>query len=342
MRPKSIEYANLVITAGDKYFLDLLKHDFWPSIQHGTEVDGHGEVNTYIFRDTGITSLEGHPFIYGRLVKEMTLNAEQKLDHKQDRLVPSNEAIESAPSSIFVITLADHKLIFSPETSARAPQVRDFQYCLRYLLETKCRADRREYINEKLKANSLTRIPYGDKSEWYLEVDKKFPMPQVDIRTFPSSFSIKEKLARFSRITAVQIKTLKKNREYSKEDAEFLKKLEAEETAIHATESSAVFRNPKESLDKPSASRLIETANDGNHAVSFSGYSEDGTKLTANLEQLKFKDYYAPEKGQSLIQRAASLIGKYKTAITSKVISIGLPDAGMLEKAKKLYKELSE
>jgi len=87
---------------------------------------------------------------------------------------------------------------------------------------------------------------------------------------------------------------------------------------------------------------LIETANDGNHAVSFTGYAEDGTKLTANLDQLKFRDFYTPEKGQTLIQKATALIGKYKSAIASKVISIGVPDPQMLEKAKQIFKDISK
>jgi len=237
MRHKAIEYANLVVTAGDKYFLDLLRDDFIPCIAHGAQVNGHGEVNYYIFRDTGIDIIDGHPFVYGRLVKEMTLNAEQRLDYKHDRLIPSDEAIESAPSSIFAITLADHKLIFSPETAARSPLIRDFQYCLRVLLTKKNTQDRKGYLTSKLQELNLNKIPYGKSKDWYLEIDKKFPIPQVEIRTFPSSFSIKEKLGKFSKITAVQIKTLKKNREYAKEDAEFLKKLEAEEKVINATDS---------------------------------------------------------------------------------------------------------
>jgi hypothetical protein len=130
MRSKKVELANVVITAGDKEFLDLFSDHFWPYLKDAN-IPRRGETRSFRFNDLSLVQvgLAGFPCLYGRLIRLMTIQAEQKFDDKKDRLVPSQESIESAPSSFFLISLADHKLAFLPESKRRSPVIRDLEYC---------------------------------------------------------------------------------------------------------------------------------------------------------------------------------------------------------------------
>jgi hypothetical protein len=116
VKNKNVEFANFVFHMGENRnlldsFVEFVHPAFFRQLKRV-----HGE-SSFSFYDTKIIDIEvdGEKlfFLYGRLVKDSVLHQEQIFEN--DTLVPVNNVFQNAPSSIFILTLKEHRLFFIKE-----------------------------------------------------------------------------------------------------------------------------------------------------------------------------------------------------------------------------------
>lgn len=307
---RRVELANFVITMGEKGLLDLLPEILWP-LMKTSKIPGRGEVYGYRFHDLSVDTfggIQGYPCLFGRLIRLMTIQAEQRFDEGTGKIVPSQESVESAPSSFFVITLADHKMAFLPESRRRPPQLRDLEYCVTRLLRGYWRVQREQAHEAMLKDLGRTRIPRGHAEVWEEELEKRFPEPEIHISPLAASAELKKRLAIYELLQSVEIRPLKTNQELPDENSEFLQQYAKTKKRLGSRRDKIELANNKDGLVKPEAERLVQSASDGNYQVKLKGKDKNGHPIQDDLENLRIQVPYAMKKGETSGARAFRLL----------------------------------
>jgi hypothetical protein len=322
MRSKKIELANVVITAGDKEFLDLFADHFWPYLRD-TSIPGRGETRSFRFNDLALDFVgpAGFPCLHGRLIRLMTLQAEQQFDDEKNRLVPSQESISSAPSAYFLISLADHKLAFLPESKRRPPIIKDLEHCFEYIIFEDWRTRRKNLKADKLKKEGRQRVPRGHAEIWGQEIDRLWPRPEIRITPLPASMELKKRLALYNLLSSIEIKPLKTNNEIPDENEQFLRQYAGLKTKIRSTNDKIVLSNTKDGLAKDAAESFINTASDGNYQVKLKGKDKRGHPIQDDLENMRIQMAYSEAKGELLKDRAFKLLDALVTALKENFVS---------------------
>ena len=194
---KTVELANVVVNFGNKGLVENLKDRFLPAIVDQT-LPGRGEVNEYRFLGIKLDEITPNriPVMFGRLVKIMTIVAEQEFDELKDELIDSSKQIPSAPSSFFVINLVNHRMAFMGETR-RSPSLRDFESCIQRLLTKNWNLLYRAHLKAILAEENQERIPRKKSPEYHKRVFTKVPKPEVRVTPLPALTEVDKKFGIF-------------------------------------------------------------------------------------------------------------------------------------------------
>jgi hypothetical protein len=340
-KKRTIELANLVINFGDSGLVENLLERFMPIILEGS-LKGRGEVKSYRFLKIRLSEIgkEKTPTLFGRLVKVMTIEAEQELDEKKEILVQSSKHMPSAPSSFFTVNLLNHRMAFLGETR-RSPSLWDFEKCITKLLINSWNVESKEVLEKILKEEGLERIPKGKTQEYWDRVYKILPYPDVRVTPVPSTDEVAKRFELFNKITSVDISPLKTNNELPDENDEFLKKYSERQKALGSTSAKIKMSNPKKGLEKEETKKLVKAASDGNYKVHFKGQSANGDPLDGNLETLsvKFQEDIEPEND---VQRASHLLDKLQEAVDDGLAIFARATEDIQAKAKAVVRAFNE
>ena len=122
MKRYPVHYANFVCHFGELELLDYLNEIVIPAfvLRRGERRFKDGR---YFFDAVEIVNLSSDTSmqelaICGRFVKDMIVRSEQRWDTVAGTLVTEARKLETAPSAVFVLLLASHKLIYLLETTS--------------------------------------------------------------------------------------------------------------------------------------------------------------------------------------------------------------------------------
>ncbi len=296
-----VHYANFVCHFGTDELLDYLHEIVLPAFRP------QGSVRTfkdgrYFFDGTELLNLaapgsEPELAICGRFVKDMVVKSEQRWDRSANEMVPDRSVLETAPSSIFVLLLASHKLIFLLETS-NAPGMESFRSTAANFLA----AARRVYIDSVASRSRISDLT-EEEAEKFLErgedgkttritkVRLNELLGPVDLELVPLSNeeNLRKFLERFQLLQAATLRLVKPNSEIDND--EFLKQIRTKSDDVGSKTSTLTHRNPEGLVKAKVLGQLQAAAAEANTEIKLEGKDALGQVLRGSNEQFKVVSY---------------------------------------------------
>jgi hypothetical protein len=284
---RAVQFANFICHFGELEMLDLCEEVVVPAFTDPKYRRSYKDTS-YFFHEVELITIkeEGkhpEPAIAGKFVKDTILQRDQI--YEDGKLVKSPQKLPSAPSSLFVLVLRDHKLLFLPEVSG-APGLESF----RSTTEKFLKQAHDSFVRDTMESLLEQEYPDGADREQKKEVKEtvlaKYPYPNLEVVSLASEDSFDAFVDRFDKLKAFSIRLLKPNNEINN-DGLFLK-LRAQSDQLHAASASLSYRNP-EGLVKRHVKDYAENALDGNAEVALSGTDKEGRKLSGSNEDFKIQ-----------------------------------------------------
>lgn len=233
MSKKRLTIANFNVTFGDKelpmlhYFDEII----YPAL-NGEIVKINKDNDAYFLDDVQLVEVDNEKFVLtGLFIRSTTLEI-KSLYEKGAGIKKTNQFIKSAPYSVFVLFLENHRVVLA-ENQKGSPDIRSFNSTIAYILKI--------YIQ---KANK-------DRKK-----EERYPYARVDIVNIPSKVGVIEKLKEVEKIEKLILRLYPLNGEVSVGQAydSFRKQLEM----VGSKSGNVNFNSP----DKPvKVAQLIADTN---------------------------------------------------------------------------------
>lgn len=327
------EFGNYTLKFGDeKVLLDYFNEIVFPSFKGRRYVRKIKDKGEYFFLDTGIIRLrldngQETAAIAGRIVKNTKLKRDQI--YTNDGIVADPKELETAPTSVFVLLLENHRLIFCREVSG-APSIQNFESTSRaFLLKRHV-----EYIDELLAAKEIEfgePPPRGTKAKLFREN----PRPVLRITPLTDSQSLEDFVKRFKTVEELVIKLLPTNQEEINND-DFWKDFGRRKSDMNSATATVRFANGKTGLAANEVVAQTYAATGlGNSEVQMRGHDIEGDQLKGNNEDFSL----TVEIGtlpKPISKAGATLHSTFKKLSESGHIVLPALAAGLLERVKTL------
>lgn len=309
---RSVQFANFICHFGSLEMLDLCEEVVIPAFTD-SKLRRTYKDTSYFFHDVELISIQtdgkhSEPAIVGKFVKDTILQRDQI--YEGGKLVTSVQKLPSAPSSLFVLILRDHKLLFLPEVTG-APGLQSFctttERFLKQAHEKFVKATFENLLEREFPAGA-NRDQKKNAKESILE---RYPHPNLEVVSLASEESLDAFVDRFDKLKAFSIKLLKPNNEINNDG--LFKKFRAQGSQLHASSATVSYRNP-EGLVKTQVKEHAESALDGNAEVTFSGTDAEGRKLSGTNEDFKIQVLIdgVPKTLKLAAQKIFSIFSTYK------------------------------
>jgi hypothetical protein len=345
-----VHYANFVCHFGDAELIDYLDEIVLPAfLSDGVRTFKDGK---YFFHSPQLLNLGSGKniselAICGRFVKDMVVRSEQRYDAATDSVLPDNQRMETAPSAIFVLLLAPHKLIYLLET-ANAPGLESFRSTVSSFLGR----ERRKYI-EDLQKRSVTGALTEKESTRFLvngaeelsdvangalvgslddvspkKLAKKrlsvlLPPADLEVVALSNDESLRAFVSRFKTLQSATLRLVKPNSEVDNDD--FLATVRVKADAVGSETASLIYKNP-EGLIKSQVVKQFETAaSEGNTEIRLDGKDETGQILRGSNDEFKVVSYLEV-KPSGLLATARSMLKLFKAQSISGLIKASAQD----------------
>ncbi len=148
MKKTSVMNFNLVYYSGEKEepLLKYFDSIFMPALTSGI-VKKNKEDTKFFLMDVSVKETEtGEPVLTGLLVKQTILEIKSDID-ESGKLVEKDDKYPTAPFSIFVIYLKNHRMLFI-ENQKGSPDIRSFNSTVKYILNDYVRKKNQELKKE--------------------------------------------------------------------------------------------------------------------------------------------------------------------------------------------------
>ncbi|UCU95230.1 hypothetical protein [Hydrogenophaga taeniospiralis] len=284
---RAVQFANFICHFGDLEMLDLAEEVVIPAFTNSTLKRRYKDTS-YFFHNVELMSIQtdgkiSEPAIVGKFVKDTILQRDQIFEDGQ--LVKSIQKLPSAPSSLFVLILRDHKLLFLPEV-AGAPGLDSFCTTTERFLKHAHEAFQKSTFESILQNEFPDGANREQKKEIKESIQKRYPNPNLEVVSLASEETLEAFVDRFDKLKAFSIKLLKPNNEINNEG--LFKQFRAQGSQLHATSSTVSYRNT-EGLVKAEVKDHAESALDGNAEVALSGTDSEGRKLSGSNDDFKIQ-----------------------------------------------------
>lgn len=231
-RKHQLEFANFILRFGDdRVLLDLAEEIVIPAFTSPDLERSYGETK-HFFHDVEILNFgdDEHPTlcIAGRYIKDTFVKREQVFNDATDRLVKDTDSLQTSPSSIFILILNSHRLMYFKETSY-APSLLTFQKTISVFLKQKYQ----EFIDLQHEQTGI------EKSQLYREYDP----PHLEIVPLTNEESISEFVNQYELLKTVEIKLLSTNNELDNNG--FFEKARQAKDAVQSNVTTITHNNGK-------------------------------------------------------------------------------------------------
>jgi hypothetical protein len=180
--------------------------------------------------------------IAGRYVKNTFEKREQYLDDERDELIRDNSMMQTSPSSIFIIVLNHHRMMFYGETK-NAPSLSSFRSTMKNFIKSKFE----DYVNECYQRGEATKKHIRN---------QYFPL--LNIISLTSEESIEEFIQNYDLLERVEITLINPNQEIDNDD--FFRQLRQKQQSALSEKTSLIYRNKKIGLSLGQISRQAISA----------------------------------------------------------------------------------
>jgi hypothetical protein len=272
-----VQFANLSIRFGERELLDY-KELVAGAFLKDTYIRKYGR-SSYHFFETKMGLIDkGDPLslaIWGRLVKETTLEREQYFS--DGSIVQDRQSLESAPTSLFVFFVADHRLAFIPETKF-APTLGNLESTVRKFVQNEFNNWARQEYESAKEADSAFRW-----KDFYAEHSS----PTVALVPLTARESIEAFMERFLKIESLTVYVVKRNQDL--DGGALFEALVKKSEEMEASSARFVVNGTKDDgLDIENTTEFVsETTQGGYERVALRGIDENGDILKGTNEDFK-------------------------------------------------------
>ena len=359
-----VHYANFVCHFGDAELLDYLDEIVVPAFLHGgvrTLKDGKYFFHSVQILNLGNVNNQPQMAICGRFVKDMVVRSEQRYDAVTDTVLPNNQKMETAPSAIFSLLLASHKLIYLLET-ANAPGLESFRSTVNSFLGT-ARINYIDDVQKRSEIGSLTaeeaiRFPaigveemseageaLGDANlddDQPKKLTKKklrqlLPPVNLEIVALSNDESLRAFVDRFQTLQSATLRLVKPNSELDND--EFLATVRVKANAVRSETSSLTYKNPDGLVKAQVVKQFEAAASEGNTEIKLDGKDQTGQTLRGSNNEFKVVSYLL-SKPDGLPATARSLLTLFKAQRNSGLIKA--PDHELNNRSKNRLAALAQ
>ena len=201
-RQQFLEIANFILRFGDRLkMIDLFEEIVIPAFVGG-DARSYKETR-YMFLDVKLATFvhkeRKYPVIAGRFVKDTKLKRAQLFDYEKKGLVKSEVSLDTAPSSVFVLVLEGHRLLFVREQSD-SPGLEAFRSTIIKFITT-------AYYNylEKLYDEARANPPADGKRVTKVSFERDIPRPTLELIEVSSEQELREFVDRYKTLKDIKV-----------------------------------------------------------------------------------------------------------------------------------------
>lgn len=280
-----VEFANFVCHFGNAPMLDYLNEIVIPAFTEGNRVRMYGR-SQYLLIDTSLNKIfDADGISTLAITGKFVLNTEIRRDQVliDGKIVSSTRKMPSAPSSLFVLELSSHKLMYTKEVSG-APGLSAF----RTTIESFLKHQRANYIDKLYKENEEKR----QKDKTLQKITKKslfeaIPAPNLEIVELPGNKNLEKFIDKFKKLKEFSIKVVRPNQDVN--NSGLFNSVEHAREEVDAESTTVTHRNSN-GLNKEKSIDQIRPALDGNAHISLIGVASDDKILRGSNDELSVKE----------------------------------------------------
>jgi hypothetical protein len=326
---QNLNIANFICKFGhDKVLLDLAHDVVIPAFFGGFQRSYKD--TKYFLTDTSLVDLSDKTrnelALVGRFVKVGKVGRDQV--YEGGKIVKDKRELDTAPTSLFVLLLSNHKLLYVRETPG-APSIETFATTIESFIKVQLK----NWINEEYE-----RLKEAEKKVTKKQLYEIYPVPEVNIVELSSEFTINQFVKKFSVLNSVEIRLVDTNHEI--DNSPLFDRLRNVKNNLGA--DSLTVKNEKKGLfglKKDYAAKLVAgPAEEGNSRITLRGLDSEGDKLQGNNDEFKLS---VPIELPSRVQMAsAKMIDVYNKTLGAGLITIKEASKASMNKLLQLKTQL--
>jgi hypothetical protein len=282
---RTLELANLICRFGDKVLLDHFEEIVYPSFFDKSLRRVYGETS-FFFERVRLLKLDDENGneavgICGRFIKDTMVRREQ-VYVEGEGLRQDHGEMQSSPSSLFLLILDNHRLIYAKETSDGPPKESFRSTLLSFLRQVHSRV--LEEKRDALKDQGLSREELRNEKD---ALSESYQKPTLELVALTSEESIEEFIRSYEVLTQIKIAFADLNDETDLDD--FFEQVQKAKDDVGSKKTTLVH-TAKGGLDKDAAIDQVTAATaQGNQNVTLVGSDEGGDRLVGNNEKFQLK-----------------------------------------------------
>ncbi|MBO1014036.1 hypothetical protein IPU70_10790 [Achromobacter sp. SD115] len=314
-KTKNAAFANFICHFGDELeLMDRLEEIVLPAFLNKYEREFG--LTDYFFHDAQLLDLKSEDgtknlAICGRLIKNTVIVREQV--YKHGVLRKKLRKFESAPSSLFVLLLDGHKLIYVPEVVG-APPLSAFQSTTLNFLK-QAREDFVRAQHAKLKKVAERK---SEKKPTLSALFLEHPLPTLEVVALASEGSLHAFVQKFKTLKFLSLKLHQPNNEQDFDG--FFEQVRGKRKLLGANDADLTYRNA-EGLNKAQVAAHAEASLDGNTDIVMDGVDKEGNKLKGNNEDFKVQ-VPITDIPDSVPEAAMKLFRAFEQSVKTKLIHL--------------------
>jgi hypothetical protein len=204
-----IEYGNYHCTFGDHVLLDFFREIVYPAFTNPFLGRSVFRAN-YRLHDVELLNLgsETTPVlvIAGRIIKNTSVLIEQTFDEEKRRIVKEGKSYPIALSSLFLLRLNDHRLIYVPET-ANAPGMEAFKNTTQYLMkQIRDVVVQERYLERRAASDTPNKVTK-------VSIAREIPPPHIDLIPLGDGETLNDLLQRYQTLQTINVRLVRTNHE---------------------------------------------------------------------------------------------------------------------------------
>lgn len=326
-RELPLEMGNFVCKFGDKNLIDYLEEVVLPAFSDRSLKRTYGQT-TYFFEKVKLITVEGRVLLAGRIIKDMVLEREQVYEQGTG-LKADVEELRSSPSSVFVLILDVHRLMYVKETK-HAPSLENFKSTIESFLKVK----HKKFIDETYE----WRKAEGEKVTKKTILAENLP-PSLDIIPLTSAKDIAAFIRQYEVLRSVTYVFSARNDE--QDNDAFFESVQRQKDSV-GSDKTQIIHKSTEGLNKDNVIEEVQAATaQGTQHVKLEGLDDAGHKLLGDNEsfQLRQKIAFATKLPSKM---AAILLSTFTDLVEEGLIKVNSPGKKVLRKLYAYRSDINE
>lgn len=313
-----VEFTNFICHFGNDVLLEYLNEIVLPAFLNTSLIRKYGNTQ-YLLLDVKLVNLKSDrgseeytPALIGKFVMDTELQRNQIL--VDGKIVPDRRKIKSSPSSLFVLLLDNHKLIYSKQVPG-APGL----FAFRTTIELFLKICRREYINELVNANKTARIldPKISKIAKSALADS-IQSPNLEIVPIANKRNLTSLVNQFKILKEINVKVVRPNSELNNDG--LYDTVDDARSQVNADTTSLIHRNSG-GLNKDETIKQLVPAMQGNASVTLRGIGLSDARLVGTNEEISVKE--PMDVPADVFEGALVMFNTFIKLIRRKVLLVG-------------------